>query len=513
MRLLSAEQIREVDRLAIEEWGVPGVVLMENAGTGATQLLRETLEAQTQKGPIAIFTGAGNNAGDGFVIARHLLNKGHEVWTFLCSPKEKLKGDALINFNILEKMTEALFVCEQRDHLDPWLERLSHCSAILDALLGTGMNKDLSGWWLDLIDLLNQLEAPLKVAIDIPTGLDALSGQPRPRCFQADLTTTFAFAKVGLVMPSAIPAVGRLEIVDIGAPAPVMEQIEHVCVYQREEPLKRQWPGHPHNSHKGTFGHLLVVAGAPGKTGAAHLSSQAALRSGAGLCTLAAEEETFQQLQGGVLEVMCESLGTSQDAPQQVLSLLPGKQAVLFGPGLGQSEPKAALLTSLLIHCEVPLVIDADGLNLVARHRDMLLERQAPTILTPHPGEMARLVGTSAKEIQEKRLEQARAFATQFGVHLVLKGAQTVIAAPDGELWINPTGNPGLATAGSGDVLAGILSALLARQMPCSYAARVAPFLHGKIADTLVATHGYSGIIASDLIKHLPAQLAAWETD
>lgn len=510
MRLLTAQQVREIDRQAIEEWGVPGVVLMENAGVGATRLLTQQLEHRTP-GRIAIFVGPGNNGGDGCVVARHLLNQGFSVLTFLCTDPSRLQGDAAINYQILEKMTNDIVYCGSPEELEPWFDTLRHFSAIVDSILGTGLKRPISGWYLELIDQLNAIEGPFKLALDLPSGMESFSGRPHPRCFRADMTATFAFAKVGLAMPDALPFIGKLEVLDIGIPAPIMEQMDFVCELQNENELRAQWPQHPYNSHKGTFGHVLVIGGSRGLTGAAKMACRSSLRSGVGLCTLAVEEAIFESVAQSTLETMCASLGDFEQFEDALSTLQQRKSAIVLGPGLGQSLEKQELLAWLIQNTELPMIIDADGLNLLASQRDILKQAHSPIVLTPHPGEMARLLGTTTRAVQGDRLNSARSFAQEMQVHLVLKGARTIIASPDGRLWINPTGNPGLATAGSGDVLSGMIGAFLARNLPPSLAARAAVYLHGKAADELQKTHGKSGIIASDIIQMIPSLLAQWE--
>lgn len=545
MRLFRAEQVREFDRIAIETHHIPGIVLMENAGRGAALCLQQKLPPPAQSRPIAIFAGPGNNGGDGYVIARHLLNIGYQVWTFLCVPSHSITGDALVHWTILQSMTDNIYPCLQQSDLEPWRERLAHSQAIVDALLGTGLRKDISGWFDTLLTELNSLSNPLKMAVDLPSGLDANTGLPRPLCFHADLTTTFAAAKVGLVMPSAVPFVGTLEVVDIGIPTSIAAQTPEIANLQEEQELRHHWPQHAYNSHKGSYGHLLVLAGSPGKVGAALLSSLAALRTGVGLCTLANEPSVVAAVEGRILEVMVQSLSPldppsdlvprtlptnestneSKTEPTtestiahatlcltQTLEVAVDKQAVVIGPGLGQSVARRQWLNQLLPRLQQPVLVDADGLNLLQNQLDILRQRTAPTVLTPHPGEMGRMLGLSSRDIQNQRLDVAQQLAVKYNATVVLKGARTIIASPTGAIWINTTGHPGLATAGSGDVLSGIIGALLARGMESTLAARLGVYLHGKAADQLLSTHGQSGLIATDIITQLPHTIASWET-
>ena len=519
MRLLTAQQVRDLDRQAIEDYGVSGLVLMENAGRGACDWIRPRLPAPSAAAPLFCIAGAGNNGGDAYVIARHLLNAGYDVRTLLCVPRDKIRGDADANLTILEKMQAPIFSTCQESEWKKHLPALQQCEAIIDGLLGTGLGRDVDGWFLDVLQQLNAIEGPLKVALDVPSGLDANSGHPRPVCFHAELTVTFAAAKVGLLAPSAEPWVGQLEVIDIGLPSVLLEQTEAVCETLEAEQIQSWVPQRGFNSHKGTFGHLLVLAGSRGKAGAAQLTATAALRSGVGLCTLLTDPDIAPRLEGTIPEIMCEALPVipvSQwsSEPSWWLSLqffLERKSALVMGPGWSQSPARGLLLQKLLEEVELPIVLDADGLNLLAGNLEWLQARKAPTILTPHPGEMSRLTGRGTGAIQRNRLSIASDFAQQHGVTLVLKGARTVIASPQGRCWLNLTGHAGLATGGSGDVLAGILGALLAQGLHPDAAACVGVYLHGLAADSLLNTHGAAGLMASDLIQALPALLRDWE--
>ncbi len=491
----------------------------------AAECLLSHLQPPEKSGLISIFAGPGNNGGDGYVIARHLLNRGYSVWTFLCTEKHKIRGDALLNLTILEKMTDQIQDCQKQADWEPWRERVAQSSAIVDAILGTGLTRDVDGWLLTMIQNINEMQHPFKMAVDIPSGLDSDTGHSRPTCVKSDLTTTFAAAKVGLAMPAAVPWVGQLKVIDIGMPREIIESTPEEAMLQQESELRELWPVRTFNSHKGTFGHLLVLAGSPGKSGAALLSCMAALRSGVGLCTWTNSTHVLQAMQSRILEVMTASIPAldalaSEEDPSsedmerivvQTLAHTEGKTAWVIGPGLGQSRARQRWLNEVLVGSELPVILDADGLNLLSDQVEILRERKGSTILTPHPGEMGRLTGKTSREVQSNRWAIATEWAQNYQVTVVLKGARTIIASPDGSCWLNPTGHNGLATAGSGDVLSGIIGAFLARGMKAPCAARLAVYLHGKAADELQHSLGQSGLIASDLIKQLPHTLAAWE--
>lgn len=521
MQLLYAQQVRELDRRAIEEVGVPGVVLMENAGRGATEVLCEALKAHGRgEQEVWIFAGPGNNGGDGYVIARHLHNAGVATRVFVCVKPEKIAGDAGINYHILTQMSDetTLIPCLTAEALQPWLHALPHAGAIVDALLGTGLRREVSGWYLELIEMLNACKGPLKLAVDIPSGLDADTGVPKPTCFAADVTTTFACPKVGMWMPAAAPFVGRIEVVDIGMPHALLEQSPAPCTLLTEEKVRSTLPARGFNTHKGSFGHLLVVAGSAGKSGAAMLSSLSALRGGVGLCTLATSPEVSARLESRVMEVMVEAIPHTPDEPEDaglshLTALAANKSAMVLGPGLSQDErPKAWVHGLLRGYPLLPTVLDADGLNVIVGELSLLKERTGITVLTPHPGEMGRLCGRSSKDVQQHRLDIAKNFAQEHDVILVLKGARTLIAAPDGQCWLNPTGNPGLASGGSGDVLAGLIGAFLAQGCSGSEAACLGVFAHGLAADIARETQGMAGLLATDVIAALGQIWKRWES-
>jgi NAD(P)H-hydrate epimerase len=399
------------------------------------------------------------------------------------------------------------------DQLDLVQDKLNCCGLVVDALLGTGLHSPVQGLMAALIDLINASGVPV-VAVDIPSGLDADSGEPLGSAIQAELTVTFGYPKLGQIGEPGEAYVGCLVVADIGiAPEAVAAVCPRTSLLTVEEAgaLVR---ARRRAAHKGDFGHLLVLAGARGKSGAALLCSGAALRMGTGLVTLAGPSSLNGVFSSVLIEAMTipfperpdGSLCLDEGAMAQALS---GKSAVAFGPGVGVSTDTIGLVRWLLAHNEKPMVIDADGLNCIAADVNILDNARAPVILTPHPGEMARLINKSNAEVQSRRLEVARSFAAQHRCYLVLKGAHTVIAAPDGRAWINTTGNPGMASGGMGDVLTGIVGGLLAQEYPPEEACVLGVFLHGYVGDLAVQEKGEAGILARDLIERLPEGLRA----
>lgn len=508
MNLLTAAQMRELDRTAIEEWQVAGLVLMENAGKATADQIEENF-AELFPGPVTIVCGKGNNGGDGYVIARHLLNRGWDVSTLVLAGKESIAGDARANLDILEKSGADIEYVSDEAGLDEVLLQNQPAGLVVDALFGTGLSTDIDGLYARAIDWVNSA-AEAVVAVDIPSGIDATSGQILGTAVFADLTVTFASAKVGHVIYPAVEFVGDLVVVDIGIPKTLADQqsIEHLFI--NSDAARILLPARPASGHKGTFGHLLLVAGSTGKTGAAVLAAEGGLRSGAGLATLACPAQLNPIFETKLTEVMTAPLPevdgmVSMQAIADIEALWQDKDVLAIGPGLGTGEEVGGLVRRLVRDCPLPVVIDADGITALAGHLDVLKSRTAPTVLTPHPGEMARLLGCSVPEIESDRIGTARRFAAEHHVILVLKGARTVVAEPDGVVFVNGSGNPSLACGGTGDVLTGVIGGLVGQGMPAVAAVLLGVYLHGRAADRLFETFGRAGVLASDILKEIPA--------
>ena len=510
MKLVTASEMRELDRRAIQDLGIPSLVLMENAGRTTYQILRQ--EFPGLQGEVAVVAGRGNNGGDGFVVARYLANAGIPVAVFLLGPEEQVSGDARVNLEILAHLgVEVVEVLTEAD-LNPFIHRLAKAGLIVDALLGTGLNSPVTGLMAALIERLNHLRAPV-LAVDIPTGLSADTGEVLGVALKARVTVTYGWPKLGQVLPPGRDYAGRLWQVDIGIP-PILAREAKVSLAEARE-MRAVLPPRPCGSHKGNFGHLLVLAGSIGKTGAAALAAGAALRAGAGLVTLGVPASLNDILEVKLTEAMtlplpeaaaARALGKAAWAP--IAEFVNEKFTVALGPGIG-THPETRELVGRLVHdLACPMVIDADGINNLAADTSVLKDAAGPRILTPHPGEMARLVGLTTPEVQARRLDLARETATKFGVTLVLKGAQTVVAAPDGRASLNATGNPALASGGTGDVLTGLIGGFLAQGLAPWDAARLGVYLHGLAADFFVSRRGPRGMIAGDLLAIFPAMLA-----
>jgi NAD(P)H-hydrate epimerase len=508
MKVLTAVAMQELDRRTIAEIGLPGMVLMENAGRAVAEIIAARY-ADRYPGPVMILCGRGNNGGDGFVIARHLRDAGWQVRTVLLAERSAPTGDAAAMLAVLERSGGAVVTAPDPAALAAALAG-ADCRVCVDALLGTGASRAPAGVVADAVAWLNRQGAPV-VAVDLPSGVDAGSGRIPGSAVRAALTVTFAFAKVGLVSYPGAGLAGEVITVPIGIPREVAAAApaDHLLIDHVE--AQALLPARPVDGHKGTFGHLLVVAGALGKSGAAVMTATAGLRAGAGLVTLAcpASLQTIAATQ--LLEVMTAPLAevdgaVSLQAMVEVLALSDGKQALALGPGLGTGEETAALVRQLLKTSLLPAVIDADGLNALAGHLDVLAQRRdRPTVLTPHPGEMARLTGQTVAAVQGDRIATARDFAVSHGVVLVLKGARTITASPDGRVRINASGHAGMASGGMGDVLTGLIGGLLAQGMQAAEAAALGVYLHGLAGDRLYDRFGDAGLLAGDLLRELPA--------
>ncbi|MDD3813454.1 MAG: NAD(P)H-hydrate dehydratase [Desulfocapsaceae bacterium] len=524
MILPFASEMRELDRRAIEEYGIPGMVLMENAGLGTVLMMEKELGPADNSFAL-ILIGPGNNGGDGLVIGRHLHQRGCKpVFIFLVAP-EKLQGDAATNLHIVQKLALPLHVLDSVERVQSFpslfqqlISRGKPCYAIIDGLFGTGLTREISGHMAELIQLVNQetfgASIP-RIAVDIPSGLHADSGRIQGVCISADHTATYGCAKPGQLLHHGPDLCGSLHVIDIGIPPavvntlPVQQQaVTEQTIVPSLARIQRKT-----SSHKGSHGHLLVLAGSIGKTGAAILSVKGALRSGCGLVSLCCPQDLNPIFESQLVEAMTIPLPASrstismEDLPT-IEAQLQGKKAIVIGPGLGMAEATAQLVLHLYRTVQAPMVIDADALNILAQHRDQLKAPPGPRIFTPHPGEMARILGISTAKIQADRLEAARTACQLFdqsagNCTVILKGAGTVIVSASGEAGVNTSGNPGMATGGMGDVLSGIIGSLICQGLCPHEAACTAVYLHGRAGDMQEKTNG-TGYTATEVADTLP---------
>ena len=510
MILVTSEQMREIDRLTIHKYGTPSLTLMECAGAGVAHVILQRFGEAASKG-VVIVAGKGNNGGDGFVVGRLLRQQGISCEVALVAKRNEISKDATHNL-------EAYFTAGgnvidiDADRLPLLKDSIAGKGLLVDAILGTGTKNEIRGLYADAIRAMNESGLPI-VAIDIPSGLDTDKGTPLGTCIQAATTVALAYPKLGQVIYPALEYVGELVVADIGIEPAALNEVAPTAELIGVEQVRPLIPVRKPDSHKGTYGHVVVIAGSRGKTGAAILASRACMRAGAGLTTLAAPRSLNDVFAGALIEVMTEPLRDTAEEEIESLTdeewrrLLERKTVAVFGPGIGVTDSTRNNLRWLLRYLNIPWVIDADGLNNLALDVDRLRNARTTPILTPHPGEMARLIGKDAAYINKDRIGVARAFATQHRCYVVLKGARTVLATPEGKISINPTGNPGMASGGMGDVLAGILAALLAQRLSPEQAMTLGVYLHGLIADQIAAERGMIGMIASDIVDGLPAGL------
>lgn len=497
-----------MDAFAIERCGVPSATLMERAGSGAAEIVRERFP-HVRKTGVVVVVGKGNNGGDGFVLARALKRHRIRCEIVLTVPRSDITGTARAKMLAWQRSGGRTHAATATN-LGALPRSFRWAGCVVDAVFGTGIRGEVTGVPAEVINLVNASGLPT-VALDIPSGLDADRGVPLGVAIQAELTVAFAAPKLGTIVFPGARYAGALAVVDIGMPAEAIEAVAPtMAAVDATAASTLMWPRDP-EGHKGTHGHVAIIAGARGKTGAAVLAARGAARAGAGLVTVGCPARVQPEVAARLLEEMTRPLpddidgGFAFEDAAPYMAAIAGKDAVLAGPGMGVSPDGRALVRWLVEHTRVPLVLDADALSCLATDgAPASIRRNAALILTPHPGEMARLCGRTTSEVQDDRLAVARMVAAERGAVVVLKGARTITATPDGRVWINLSGNPGLGSGGTGDVLGGIIVSLLAQGHPADEAARLGVFLHGAAADEVAARRGSIGMIASDVIDGLP---------
>jgi len=524
MKVATAEEMREIDRKAIKDYGISGTTLMERAGLKVAEKIKELFE----KRKIIVLSGGGNNGGDGLVVARNLYEWGWNVKVILLSNEKKLSPDCLEQYKIVKKSGVPVVFNTEISGKD------LHSAVVVDAIFGTGLSKSVTGKVADIISFINKSKVPV-VSVDIPSGISSDTGQIMGEAVMADYTVTFGLPKRGHLLYPGAEYTGKLFIEDIGFPDELLksEKIRVELLENRDVslliPEKRRY------SHKGDYGHVLVIAGSRGKTGAAFMCAKACLRAGAGLVTIGVPETLMDVFQSRVTEEMILPLpdrgdGTlSSKASDKILTFIADKADVLaIGPGISVTDDTQKLITALVLNSAAPMVMDADAINALEGNKHVLRKAKAPVILTPHIGEMARLLQKSAPppippprggrvregvemsnselrtEIEKDRINAAISFAKETGTYLVLKGAPTVIAEPEGSAFVNSTGNPGMASAGVGDVLTGMIAGLLGQGLNPLEASILGVFVHGLSGDIGTGKKGEHSLIASDIIDSIP---------
>jgi NAD(P)H-hydrate epimerase len=509
--LVTASEMQKMDKETIETFGLPGIVLMENAGRSSVDSFMSHCSDIHDK-RIGIIAGSGNNGGDGFVMARYFISAGMDVIVFLMANNEKLSGDALFNYERLMKMNAKVIEMPDETSLDSRYRILNTRNVWIDALLGTGLRSEVRGRYKKIINFLNDSEH-FVFSVDIPSGLHADNGNICGVAVKADATITFGHQKIGLAMPTGEKHCGTLSIADIGIPPQITESIAPNHYLLMPKTLDLDFYQRPSSAHKGTTGHVFVIGGSLGKTGACIMTSLAAMRIGSGLVTLGIAASLNSICESHLIEAM--TLPLTEESPgilgssafDVIMRESEGKKCIAIGPGMGTALTTEKLVLKLIQETTLPMIIDADALNVLSGNTEYLHKAKNIHILTPHPGEMARLTGLSTKEIQADRIRLSRHFAKSHNVILVLKGERTIIAHPDGRIAINTTGNPGMASGGMGDVLTGIIAGLIAQSTSIENAVETAVYIHGMASDLLHSRMGEIGFVASDLIKILPYTL------
>jgi len=514
MKILTAAQMQRIDRLTTDQCGMPSLTLMENAGRAVVDFLSKRFAPLGQH-TIAILCGRGNNGGDGFVVARLMRDQGLSPRVILLGNPASLRGDAAVNYDRLKVLSPP----DVAEDIVAWHRTrpaITDATLLIDAILGTGLSKPLEGFLLQVVrDLNSGFRGAHIVAVDLPTGVssdtDALIGE----CVKAEASVTFTAPKRGHVFPPACEFVGQWTVRSIGTPRDLLESSPELYL-DLTCPADLAWLVQPRRltAHKGNFGHVLVLAGSIGKTGAAALAGQAALRSGAGLVTVATPKSALPIVAGLGMEFMTEPLPETDVGTVSLHALdsgrmdklAEGKSVLAIGPGLGTVAETAEFIRTVVNRYDVPVVLDADGLNVFAGCMDKLHTGGRVRVLTPHPGEMSRLTAQTTVDILANRIDAARDFAMKHQLYLVLKGSRTLTASPDGRVAVNPTGNPGMATGGTGDVLTGLVAGLLAQHptRPVGQVIAAAVYLHGLAGDLAADQLGEASMMAGDLLRGLP---------
>ncbi|MBI4547896.1 MAG: NAD(P)H-hydrate dehydratase [Ignavibacteriae bacterium] len=512
--VVTSAEMRACDRYAIEKLKIPGLILMENAGRSVVERMEKHYGSLSGKSVI-VFCGKGNNGGDGFVVARHLYNRGANVLIIIVGRAREIKGDARVNYETIKKMTQSLPKNDIRlSRIEVTsakkLNKLPQANFLVDALFGTGFSGAGRGVYKDVIEKMNTLEGT-RISIDIPSGVNADNGVVENVAVKANLTVTMGLKKIGLIIGKGKEHAGAVEVADISMPREVIEKTASQTFIISVEDVRGVLPKRSFDAHKHSVGKIFVLAGSRGLTGAAAMTSSSAMKAGAGAVILGTPSSVYPILAKKLTEVMVEPLdetsegSVSLSAYEQIQKHVRWADVVIVGPGLSRDSETQQLVWKIVSTIDKPLLIDADGLNALAENILVLKRHKSKdVIITPHTGELSRLIGLPSEDIERNRVEIARTVAEQFKLTLVLKGAPTVTASERGEVYINSTGNPGMATAGSGDVLAGLIGGLWAQGMTRTDAAYAGVFIHGLAGDMARDTYGEKSLMAMDIQSYLP---------
>lgn len=512
MQVLTPKMMKKCDQVTIDN-SYPEILLMESAALATAKLAENIIDTEIdfrdKSGlKITVLVGKGNNGGDGLAAARILKNWGYKPQIILSSSKSDLNGINSLNFklSVLNKIKNYQFDFLTKEE---FISLIKDSDLIIDSLLGTGIKGQIRGNIKEIINLIGaeNIQKHLTLAVDIPSGINGSNGQLAGAAIKADYTVTMAAYKRGLLLYPGRDYAGKIKVVDIGIQAEtIKENGDGLKAFNKAEAVKLL-PARKNDSHKGSFGKLAILGASPGMTGAPILTAKAALKSGLGLAYLLTAAELVEISSAQLAEVVGISLPSQagiikESAAEKVLEFSKKVDLIAAGPGLGQNKSVKSVITTILKSLDLNLILDADAINVI-QDLELLKNYKGKLILTPHPGEMSTLTGYSINKINNNRLEIARQFAVEYQINLILKGAATIIAAPDGRAYINLSGCNGLATAGSGDVLTGIISALLAQGMESFEAAALAVYIHGKAGEFAAQKNSNFSLIASDIIKNI----------
>lgn len=503
MLILNNAQTKKLEDIAVNDGGIEHIKLMENAGTAAFRFINECIGVNNKS--VAVVCGRGNNGGDGFAVAKRMLDGGAKVRVMLALG-QPTTDDA---YRLLQESESAgiktISYVEDDNERQEFSKTLEAADIIVDAIFGVGFHGTVSDSLKNVIDMINSVRGTV-VSIDVPSGVDSDSGEVAGPCVRADYTVTFSTMKPGHVIYPAVDYCGHVHVAGIGIDERVIHEQEHHISTIDYQKVRMSFPIRGNNTHKGTFGKLLCICGSLGMAGSATFAGKAAMMSGVGMVEMAVPRDIYPIVAANLIDpvyILLESSPTgtvSANSLPLILDKMRSATAIMIGCGMGKGEDVKIIVEEVIRNSDVPIIIDADGLNAIKDNLEVLSEAKAPILMTPHPGEMARLVGKTNDEVQSQRLEVASSFAMTYGVYLVLKGANTVCAAPDGSIMINLTGNPGMSKSGSGDVLAGLMGSLLAQGVDPEMAAAAAVHIHGKAGDKAAANFSQHSMTASDII-------------
>ncbi|NMA01635.1 MAG: NAD(P)H-hydrate dehydratase [Clostridia bacterium] len=506
MFLVTSQEMAEIEQKTIHEWGIPAIILMENAGLKVVEEIKNLTEDLKGK-KITVIAGRGNNGGDALVVARHLYNQGADIKVFLVGNKE-FTGPSLVNYEIAQKLPLTFYSIDNDNDLHLLKLTLHYTDFLVDGLFGTGFQGQAKGMARKVIETINEYNC-YKIAIDLPSGVNADNGKVLGPCIKADSTVTFALPKVGLAVEPGISFAGTIKVVDISIPNEVIQEFNPQKIMVSKEIVNKYLPRRRSDSHKGTYGHLLIVGGSVGMMGAPYLSGRGGFALGAGLVTMVVPKSIQQGLATTLPEAMVHPASETGEGTlglvsgPEILKFAKDKSAIVIGPGMGFNQETAPLLKWLLSQKELentPIVIDADALKGLGQDLSILKDCKVPVIITPHPGEMARILKTSPRKVQENRIEVSQELAKEWGIWVVLKGKNTIIATPQGQILVNPTGSPALATAGTGDILAGMIGAIVGQNQDLTYGIATAVYLHGLAGQYVSQQIGEISSKALDII-------------